>query len=346
VSWVLVASIAVWLAVPPMLLVWSNRLGIPPARPLAPLDRSPAASVVVFGRDPAGLVETVGDVLRSVRLGQTEFLLVGIGRAAAMAAEELASQEPRLRCLDHEPEGPHPELRAAHRGGKAAREDEIVFVRAGTRLAPSALARLLILRRERAVHLLSALPLHRRMDSIASLLMPLKPWLVHALMPLGGRGGGPLRAAADTALIAVSKSGWQDAGGHKAAFGPHDGIGLARAFRRRQLRTGIVDGAGLCWTRAPVGLEGCLEELGPVLDAFGRQRAALVLVLAGQLLPFLLLAAAPDLPTTAAKLAFTGVAAVWIARLLLCFRRGDPVLSAFAQPVAATVLLLRVLARR
>jgi hypothetical protein len=146
-------------------------------------------------------------------------------------------------------------------------------------------------------------------------------------------------------LFIARRDAYFAAGGHEAIRASlHDGVKLPRAFRRAGFRTDLFDATDLARCRMYQTNAETWRGLGKNategLGAPGVLPVMSALLLGGQVLPFLLLAALPWLPANAVQPTLAAALCAWIPRLIAARRFRQSLLGAMLHPLGVTLLLV------
>jgi hypothetical protein len=268
-------------------------------------------------------------------------------RTAAIA-REFAARDARLQ-LHHSPALPSGwcgKPHACHVLAGLARHPLLVFLDADVRLAPDALARMTAFMQRTPAALASGVPRQELGTFSERLLIPLIQFLLLGYLPMfwARRSKWPAFAAGCGQLFVARTEAYRAAGGHEVIRATlHDGIKLPRAFRRAGFLTDLFDPTDIAVcrmyrTNAEVW-RGLGKNATEGLGAPGTILPMTVLLLGGQVLPFVLLAAAPWLSATG--LAYAGIAALlaWLPRCVGVARFRQPLASAALHPLGVLALL-------
>jgi hypothetical protein len=344
------ALVALVLAAAPAALFLVNlRLYRPPPVP-RPHASPPAVSVLIPARDEEGSIRAAVEAALASRGVELEVVVLDDGSRDATAAvvARLAHRDPRVRL----PAGPP--LPAGWCGKQhacavlagAARHPLLVFVDADVRLAPEGLARTVAFLHESGADLVSGVPRQETGSLAERLLIPLIHFLLLGYLPLWRmrRNRHPAYAAGCGQLIAVRRAAHVRAGGHGAIRSSlHDGITLPRAFRRAGLGTDLFDATDVASCRMYCGTREAWRGLAKnAVEGLAGPRVivpATVLLLGGQVLPFLLLAATPWLSAPALVCAAAAAATALLPRLAAVLRFRQSWLGALLHPVGIVALL-------
>lgn len=222
-----------------------------------------------------------------------------------------AERDARVKLFAAPPldEGWTGKVHACHHLAQAARGTHFLFVDADVRLAPDAAARLAGHAQAGDAKLVSAVPRQIMKSAGECLIVPTINILLLGYLPMGFMrvSRDPGLGAACGQLILVEAQAYRQTGGHAAIRSLiHDGIQLARLFRRQGFLTDLVPGERLASCRmyrsfdeawagfAKNAHEGMATPVGlPIWT---------ILLLGGHVLPFALLAVMQTIPVVAAAL--------------------------------------------
>ena len=177
------------------------------------------------------------------------------------------------------------------------------------------------------------------------LLLPLIHFVLLGFLPMHAmrRTRWPSMSAGCGQLFIARRDAYEQCGGHAMLRGSlHDGLKLPRVFREAGFRTTLFDATDLATCRMYQTNGETWRGLGKNategLAAPGTIVPMTVLLLGGQVLPFLLLAFAPVLPANA--FVFAGMAAVLasLPRLVAVWRFRQPIGSALLHPLGVLAL--------
>ncbi|REK12173.1 MAG: glycosyltransferase [Acidobacteria bacterium] len=218
--------------------------------------------------------------------------------AEQVARRAAADPRVRLEVAPALPAGWNGKQHACWRLADRARYEWLLFLDADVILAPDAANRLVAAAERSSAALVSGFPRQRTGTLLEHLLIPLIHFVLLGFLPLIGTRYTRLPGfgAGCGQLVLARRGPYVDAGGHRAVKSSrHDGLQLPRALRRAGYRTDLVDaidlascrmyrGAGEVWRGLTKNAtEGMASRIGlPVWS---------VLLLGGQVAPFLLVAA-------------------------------------------------------
>ena len=332
--------VALLLAAGPFVLALLNlrQLATP-----APAARPQAVSVLIPARNEAANIgAAVAAVLANGAIA-LELLVLDDGSTDGTAAILAGIADPRLRVISGPalPAGWSGKQHACAVLAQAAQHDLLVFTDADVRLAPDALVRMAgFMERHPTVGLASGFPRQIVRTWSEQLLLPLIHFLLVGFLPIAA-----MRRSLSTALGAgcgqlfiARRDAYAKAGGHAAIRASlHDGLTLPRAFRRAGQMTDLFDATALASCR----MYGSAAELWAGLgknatEGMARPVALVVwtvILFGGQVLPLVLMLAAPSTPAMAALVLGIGL------RLVLAGRFRQPDVSAVLHPIGILALL-------
>jgi hypothetical protein len=172
------------------------------------------------------------------------------------------------------------------------------------------------------------------------LIIPLIHFVLLGFLPLHRMRSGtdPRFAAACGQILAVRRDAYERAGGHAAiADRLHDGVALARSFRTHGLATDLFDATDTFHCRmyqsAAEVWHGFAKNAHEGLGSPRLIIPSTLLLLGGQVLPFILLASSPS------PLALIGTAAAFLPRLIAVARFRQSLLGALLHPLGVCALV-------
>ncbi len=313
-------------------------------RPAAGVPR-PFVSVLIPARNEEDHLE---GILRSVFASEGVDLDVVVlddhseDRTAAIA-REFAQRDPRLRFESAPPLRPGwcGKQHACDALSKLAKAPRLLFVDADVRLAPDAIALMAAFQDASRADLVSGFPRQETGTFLESLLIPLIPFVLLGFLPipLMRRFRHPAFGAGCGQLFLAHRGAYGRAGGHEAIkTSLHDGVTLPRAFRRAGLRTDLFDASDIAYCRMYRGAAETWRGLSKNATEGMASPAAIgpwtLLLAGGQVLPFLLLVAAPSSRTACAAAALA-----LAARLAVDARVGQAGLITLLHPAGIGALL-------
>jgi hypothetical protein len=327
-----------------------------PAAPSAPAGARPGVSVLIPARNEEhNLRATLEAVLASTGIDLEVIVLDDHSTdGTAAIVRNLAGRDGRLQ-LETAPDLPAGwcgKQHACHVLAGLARHPLLVFLDADVRLAPDALARMAAFmerarRRRHPVALASGVPAQELGTFSERLLIPLIQFILLGYLPM------PLmrwtRWAAASAgcgqLFVAWRSEYAQCRGHaQLRDSLHDGVKLPRAFRQAGFATDLFDATDLATCRMYRTNGDTWRGLGKNategLAAPGTIGPMTLLLLGGQVMPLVLLAAALLGSAPAAAGATVAVALAFLPRLIGVLRFRQPIGSALLHPLGVLALLL------
>jgi hypothetical protein len=331
---------ALALAAPPFVLtLWNLWLYRTPARASAPH----AVSVLIPARNEEA---NIGDAVAAVLASEgvlLEVVVLDDGSTDATAAILAGIGDPRLRVATGGtlPAGWSGKQHACMKLAGLAQHELMVFVDADVRLAPDALSRMVGFMQRHDVGLASGFPRQITRTWSEQLLLPLIHFLLLGFLPIvqmrrsleAGLGAGCGQ------LFIARRAAYDRAGGHGAIRASmHDGLKLPRAFRRSGSRTDLFDATGFATCRMYSNAAQLWEGLGKNATEGMAKPIPLVfwtvMLGGGQVLPAVLMVAAPSTAALLALILSVGL------RLILAARFRQPEISALLHPVGVIALLV------
>lgn len=200
--------------------------------------------------------------------------------------------------------------------------------------------------REASADLISGVPQQEVRTFSEILLVPLIPFVLLGFLPLERmrRSPHPAYATGCGQLLMTTAAAYKESGGHAAIRGAvHDGLALPKRFRTRGFRTDLLDATALAtcrmYRRNRDVWSGLLKNTHEGLGAPARILPVTLFLIAGQLLPFMLLGFWPRLSLTAQLAAICAVILALTPRVIAIRRFRQPVASALLHPVGTACLL-------
>lgn len=217
-------------------------------------DAWPEVSVLIPARNEA---RQIAGALRAVLASRGVMLDVVVlddGSTDETAAIARAMDDGRVRVVAGAalPDGWAGKPHACSQLARAARYSLLLFLDADVRLEPDTIARLAReLSRPGAADLISGIPRQIMRTPLEWLMLPMMQVLLTAYLPVSlDRHQRVGMAAACGQLIMARRAAYWAVGGHERIRSRlHDGLMLARAFRRSGYRTGLVDATDLATCR-------------------------------------------------------------------------------------------------
>jgi hypothetical protein len=283
----------------------------------------------------------VGAVLQSTGVA-FEVLVLDDGSTDRTASILREIADPRLTVISGPPlpAGWSGKQHACSVLAQTARYDLMVFTDADVRLAPDALARMAGFMDRTPVGLASGVPRQVTETWLEQLLLPLIHFLLLGFLPIFAmrRSPSPALGAGCGQLFIARRAAYAAAGGHAAIRASlHDGLTLPRAFRRAGQMTDLFDATDLASCRMYNSAREVWSGLGKNATEGMAQKGPLViwtvLLLGGQVLPFILMLIVPSTPALVALVGVVGL------RLLLAARFRQSEVSALLHPLGILGLL-------
>lgn len=229
---------------------------------------------------------------------------------------------------------------------RQARYPLLVFIDADVRLAADALVRMVVFMQRSGADLASGVPRQELGTFSDRLLLPLIHFILLGFLPMHAmrRTKLPAFAAGCGQLFIARRDAYKQCGGHAMLRDSlHDGIKLPRVFRRAGFRTDLFDATDIATCRMYQTNAETWRGLGKNategLAAPGTILPMTLLLLGGQVLPFVLLAFAPMLSTTGLMLAAFATAMACVPRLVATRTFRQPLGAALLHPFGIIALL-------
>lgn len=313
-------------------------------RPVGEASGEHSVSVLIPARNEAA---GIADCLRSVLANRgVDFEAVVLDDQSsdetAAIVERFAAEDSRVRCLRG---GALPanwcgKQHACWLLAQAARHSLLCFIDADVRLSGDCLRQVAGERERQRVALLSGFPRQQTGTWSEQLLIPLMHFILLGLLPMDGmkRSKSAAFSAGCGQFLFVEREAYFAAGGHAAICASrHDGVALPHAFRRAGFATGLCDITELASCRMYHGasevVNGLMKNATEGLGHPARIVPFTVFLLAGQVVPFGLLAIAPGPASYLAAVCALAPRVVAVSR----FRQSLP--GALLHPVGIVLLL-------
>ncbi len=299
----ILACAALVLALVPTILFLRN-LRVYPAPPTAAAAETvtwPAVSVLIPARNEAANIRAA---LESVLASQTvAFEIIVLDDQStdetALIVSEIAARDGRVRLLTAPPlpagwcGKPH----ACHVLSQHARHPWLVFLDADVRLSSVALVRMLTFMQRSGADLASGIPRQETRTFFERLLIPLIHFVLLGFLPFRRMRASrhPAYGAGCGQLFITLAESYRQAGGHAVIRTTlHDGVKLPRAFRQAGFRTDLFDATEIAGCRMYRNAREVFAGLAKnAIEGFAAPRLivpASLLLMGGQVLPWLLLA--------------------------------------------------------
>ncbi len=269
-------------------------------------------------------------------------------RTAAIVGEFVTRDaRVRLESAPPLPAGWCGKQHACHVLAKLARNPLLVFMDADVRLVSDALERMSGFMKNSGAHLASGVPLQELGTFSERLLIPQIHFILLGFLPMHFMRltNSPGFSAGCGQLFIVRREAYEKTGGHAMIRQTlHDGVKLPRLFRRAGFRTELFDATDLAACRMyrtnAETWRGLGKNATEGLAAPGTIVPMTALLLGGQVLPFVLLALATQLPKTGLICASAAAALAYAPRWLAAWRFHQPPGSALLHPLGVSALLV------
>jgi hypothetical protein len=361
------AIIALALAsIPAVMFLWNLPQLRPPSRPPdhAAQQVSTAISVLIPARNEATNIPAALESILANRGLEFEVVVLDDQSTDDTAAlvRVVASRDARVR-LESAPPLPRGwcgKQHACYHLAQHARHPLLLFMDADVRLGPESLQRLSHFMSVQATGnenhrhssamaapaLASGVPHQITGTLLEKLLIPLIHFVLLGFLPLWRmrRCTKPAYGAGCGQLFIARADAYRAVGGHAAIHDSlHDGLKLPRAFRRAGYRTDLFDATTVASCRMYQGAQeviaGLTKNAHEGLATPAQIGPWTLLLLGGQVLPWLLLAATPWLNAEAFWLTLAAAAISLVPRVLAAVRFQQSWLGVLLHPVAVTMFL-------
>jgi len=337
-------------AIPAVLFVWNlglvRRLPAPGRRGAA----TSKVSVLIPARDEAA---NIGAALESVLTNRAVELEVIVlddasNDGTAEIAETYARADARVRVAAARvlPPGWCGKQHACHVLAGLARGEWLVFMDADVRLAPDALSRMVAFMHQSGAALASGVPRQITGTFLERLLIPLVHFVLLGFLPVWRmrRCTKPAYAAGCGQLFIANADAYRQVGGHAQIRSTlHDGLKLPRLFRRNGFRTDLFDATEAAACRMYAGADavvaGLMKNAHEALASRVMIVPMTVVLLGGQVLPWILLASWPGGSPTTRILSAVGVGLTLLPRLLAAWRFRQSWTGALMHPLSVMVFV-------
>ena len=349
-----IAGAGLLLALVPAVLFLRNLGLYSPAPPRSGCDSRPAkCSVLIPARnEEANIAMAVRSILQEQEV-DLELIVLDDGSTdrTAQIVREIAAGDARLvlEMAPAMPPGWSGKQHACHTLAHLARHPLLIFIDADVRLNPGALARISRFMIHSGAALASGVPGQRTRTFSEGLLIPLIHFVLLGFLPIRSMRTrrDPAFGAGCGQLFVAQRAAYMACDGHRAIRGTlHDGSKLPRVFRAAGFATDLFDATDLAVCRMYSSNREVWSGLGrSAHEGLGSPSVigpATVLLLGGQVIPFLALAAILlGLPASALALwlALLGIAVSLLSRLIGVFRFRQSLLGALLHPVGICALL-------
>lgn len=297
--WILAVVACVLAGIPALLFLRNIRAFMPPPWPLANA-ASPRVSLLIPARNEAeGIRPAVEAALASEDVDLEVLVLDDHSEdATAAIVAELAARDARVRLLQAPPLPPgwSGKQHACAVLARHTTAPTLVFVDADVRLAPHAIERLVAFLDASGAALASGVPRQMTPTLGEHLIIPLIHFLLVGFLPFHRMRASihPAYGSGCGQLFIARRDAYEAVGGHAAIrTSLHDGLQLPRAFRAAGYMTDLFDATPVAtcrmYTRFSEVWNGLAKNATEGLAAPATILPATVLLLGGQVLPFVLL---------------------------------------------------------
>lgn len=306
----------------------------------------PRCSVLIPARnEEPNIAAALHSVLQSSDRTELEVIVLDDGSTdrAAEIVRDISQTDPRVRLETTQPlpAGWCGKPFACHQLAALAHHPLLIFMDADVRVSrPDSLTRLVEFVEQGGAALVSGVPREETRGLMEQLIIPLIHFVLLGFLPLHRMRSGtdPRFAAACGQILAVRRDAYERAGGHAAiADRLHDGVALARSFRTHGLATDLFDATDTfhcrMYQRAAEVWHGFAKNAHEGLGSPRLIIPSTLLLLGGQVLPFILLASSPS------PLALIGTAAAFLPRLIAVARFRQSLFGALLHPLGICALV-------
>jgi hypothetical protein len=257
----------------------------------------------------------------------------------------IAARDPRVRLESSPvlPRGWNGKQHACYALASLAKSDLLCFLDADVRLAPDALARMVLFLTRSRSDLVSGFPRQETESTLEWLLLPLIHFVLLSYLPLAAMRllPAPGFGVGCGQFILARREAYRKTGGHAEIRATmHDGLLLPQLFRRHGFRTDIADLTYLATCRmyhnAAEVWRGLAKNATEGMAAPSRILPFTVLLVCGEILPLLL---ALFWQGRGRAFIFAALAASFVPRLVSVWKYRQPLMSALLHPVGVFVLL-------
>jgi hypothetical protein len=261
---------------------------------------------------------------------------------------QIAQADPRVQLHSAPPLPPgwSGKQRACHLLSTYASHDLLVFIDADVRLTPDALSRMAGFIHQSGADLASGVPRQITLTFSEKLLIPFIQFLLLGFLPIQNmrQSTSPAYGAGCGQIFIAKAQPYRASGGHQSIQSTlHDGLLLPRSFRKAGFKTDLFDATPIASCRMyPTNREvwpGLAKNAHEGLGSPKTIVPATVILLAGQVLPWLLVTGIIPLSPIFLSLAWVTALSGIIIRLIACRRFSQSILSALLHPIGVTLLL-------
>lgn len=337
-------------AVPAVLYLWNSFLFREPPVVDAKSRSFPPISVLIPARnEELGIAACVESVLASRNI-ELEVIVLDDHSTdhTAEIVQRIASRDSRVRLESAPPlpEGWCGKQHACFVLATLAKYDVFTFLDADVRLKSDALARMQAFLDQSHADLVSGFPRQETSSFLEKLLIPLINWLLLCFLPIFamrfcrwaafGAGCGQ--------WFMTTRTAYETIGGHAAVKSSlHDGLMLPRAYRHGGFWTDFCDARNLATCRMYRSARGVWLGLAKNaregMAANGQIGFWTVVLLCGQVLPFLFVIPSLTIDSYAGLIIGAAFLVSWLTRFLLARRFDRSWLGSLLHPLAILFLL-------
>jgi hypothetical protein len=345
----LATSAFILAAVPALLFRANLRLYQPPPFPEAnaPL---PCISILIPARNEECSIQgAVESALSSIGVNLEVIVLDDHSEdATATIVQRLADRDSRVHLVKGPPlpDGWCGKQHACWALAQQASHELLLFLDADVRLAPDGALRMVMFLEKSGADLVSGIPWQETGSLPEQLVIPLIHFVLLGFLPMMWMRSSrsPAYGAGCGQLFLARRSSYEKAGGHAAIRATlHDGIHLPRSFRSVGLRTDLCDATDVARCRMYHGGRELWHGLAKnATEGLGAPKVLVpmtLFLLIGQILPFVLLSAAPWLPLNVTWLALAAAITSYLPRLVAMVRFRQSIVGAFLHPIGVLILL-------
>ena len=266
----------------------------------------PQISVLIPARnEESSIADAVESVLSSTGV-ELEVIVLDDHSTdrTAKIVQSIAARDSRVRVelAPPLPDGWCGKQHACYALAKLAKYDVFTFLDADARVTSDAIARMNLFRRQSGATLVSGFPRQETETILEKLVIPLINWLLMCYLPMARMRSSlqPGLGAGCGQWFLTTRDAYEKVGGHAIVRSSlHDGVTLPRAYRRAGLMTDICDAtvfakcrmyrsAGQVWN-------GLAKNAREGLGAWPLILLWTVLLLGGQVMPFVMIALGLDI---------------------------------------------------
>jgi len=310
---------------------------------------TPVSVLIPARNEESNIVSTLQPILRERALDFEVIVLDdhSTDRTAEMV-RSLAREDARLRLETAPPlpDGWCGKQHACHVLAQVARHTILIFLDADVRLAPGALPRMAAFMERDSVALASGVPCQELGTFSERLLLPLIHFVLLGFLPMHAMRWTRLPAMSGGCgqLFVARREAYHASGGHAAIRASlHDGVKLPRVFRRAGFATDLFDATDLATCRMyrtdGDTWRGLAKNATEGLAAPGTLLPMSIILLLGQVLPFLLLPFAFSISALGSTVTLAAVGLAWLPRIVAIGKFRQSLGSALGHPVGVLGLL-------